>query len=508
MSDTILEQAAERGSGLVYLNIFNLILTVICMFICSKYNCTLIKKLWPGKRASGLSFGFPLFLWHMYKMIFVHILKRKTQQREQKFKSQMMKLFPLENFEETETRCYAVKIRRFLCLWIAVNAAAAAAALSMYYGNEVFKSGELLRPEPGGEESFVDMELGNQTLGKQKIKVKVSPRIYEGEEREALFSRAENYVRSHALGDNRDWNEVRKRLNLMTSIPDTGITAEWTIDDYHFLDDSGNIVKETVSEAGEDTSVTVSMKYAGDIRQFKINMTIYPPLMSEKEKFLEAAAEALEKCDKESLTEEAMTLPSEINGERIIWSEQEDNISVKITAAGIFILIAGTVSKAGETKERLRKRSEQLLLDYPEFVYKLVLLNGAGMELKPSLALMVKEAETGNRLERYVWQEAKVALKSMEQGVSEVQAYEMFGQRCGELPYLKLSTLMIQSLKKGSGGMSRMMADTADEAVMMKREQARKAGEVIETKLLVPMGMMLLIVLVILVVPAFMTMNV
>lgn len=490
---------------MVYFNILNMILIIFGMLVCGKYKNLTIKKLWPEKRAAGIRFGFALFLWDIYIRVFS---KGQTEQkRAQKFRTQMTKLFPLEKIEETEIRCCIYKIRNFLYLWIAVNGLAIAASLSMTYGHEIFKEGKLLRPEPGAEEAIIHMEAENQTAGKQEVEIKVSPRVYEGKEREELFKRAENYIRSHALGENDDWGSIRKKLNLMTSIHEMGISVEWTIDDYNFLDDNGNIAWENLSDNGEDTSVKASMNYAGDIRSFTIDMRLYPPFVSEKEQFLEAISDVLKQCDEKSLTEEFMALPSEIDGEKITWSEVRKNIPEKITGAGLLILIVSAAYKTGERKEMLRKRSEQLLKDYPEFVYKLVLLNGAGMEMKASLTMMVKEAESGNRLERYLWQEAKVMLMSMEQGVSEVRAYEMFGQRCGELPYLKLSTLMIQSLKKGVGGMRVMMADTADEAVMMKREQARKAGELVETKLLMPMGLMLLIVLIILVVPAFMTMN-
>ena len=61
--------------------------------------------------------------------------------------------------------------------------------------------------------------------------------------------------------------------------------------------------------------------------------------------------------------------------------------------------------------------------------------------------------------------------------------------------------------KKGVGGIGHMMSDAADEAVMMKKNAAVKAGEAVGTKLLMPMGLLLAVVLIILIVPAFMTMN-
>lgn len=146
--------------------------------------------------------------------------------------------------------------------------------------------------------------------------------------------------------------------------------------------------------------------------------------------------------------------------------------------------------------------------DYPELVHKLVLLGYAGVNFKPALSIIIKDARASGCADHYVWQEIEAALRAMEQGVSEVQAYEMLGRRCAQLPYLKLTTMMIQSLKKGVGGIQQMMSETADEAMMMKREQAKNEGEKVGTKLLMPMGIMLAVVLVILVVPAFLTINI
>ncbi len=96
----------------------------------------------------------------------------------------------------------------------------------------------------------------------------------------------------------------------------------------------------------------------------------------------------------------------------------------------------------------------------------------------------------------------------MNQGISEVQVYESFGKRCQNASYLKLGTLMVQCTKKGAKGMTKIMADTADEAMMQKREYILRKGEQISTKLLLPMGLLLIVVMAVLIVPAFLSMNV
>ena len=104
--------------------------------------------------------------------------------------------------------------------------------------------------------------------------------------------------------------------------------------------------------------------------------------------------------------------------------------------------------------------------------------------------------------------EIRRMLQLMNQGISEVQVYESFGKRCQNTSYLKLGTLMVQCTKKGAKGMTKIMEDAADEAMMQKREHILRKGEQISTKLLLPMGLLLMVVMAVLIVPAFLSMNV
>ena len=55
--------------------------------------------------------------------------------------------------------------------------------------------------------------------------------------------------------------------------------------------------------------------------------------------------------------------------------------------------------------------------------------------------------------------------------------------------------------------MNELMSGMADEAMMIQRDQIRQKSERAGTKLLMPMGMLLTVVFMILVVPAFLSMN-
>ena len=96
----------------------------------------------------------------------------------------------------------------------------------------------------------------------------------------------------------------------------------------------------------------------------------------------------------------------------------------------------------------------------------------------------------------------------MKSGIPEAECYERFGSRCGLQLYLKFGSLLSQNLKKGTKGLRDVLYTESAVAFENRKREARKKGEEAGTKLLVPMFMMLGDVLLIVVVPAFLSMRV
>ena len=90
----------------------------------------------------------------------------------------------------------------------------------------------------------------------------------------------------------------------------------------------------------------------------------------------------------------------------------------------------------------------------------------------------------------------------MESGVTEVEAYEHFGQRCRLPQYRKCAALLVQNLKKGSAGLLAALQEEAEHSFEERKRNAREEGERAGTKLLFPMMMMLAVVMVLILVPA------
>ena len=93
----------------------------------------------------------------------------------------------------------------------------------------------------------------------------------------------------------------------------------------------------------------------------------------------------------------------------------------------------------------------------------------------------------------------------MRSGIAEAQAYENFGRRCQIPEYIKTGTLLAQNLRKGSDGLADLLEAEALRGMEERQNLARKLGEQAGTKLLFPMMLMLGVVMVILMAPAFLS---
>ena len=200
-------------------------------------------------------------------------------------------------------------------------------------------------------------------------------------------------------------------------------------------------------------------------------------------------------------------MPDTLSGKRLFWSHPYNTQGMLLS---VFCLAgaAGILVAADREKERcLQKRREQMELDYPGLVMKLSLLIEAGLSTSRAFrktALDYKQSRIPGK-ERYAYEEMLLTCQEIDSGISEGEAYYRFGRRCGQIHYKTLATLLVQNLKKGNQGLLQTLERESEQAWEDRKRRARILGEEAATKLLLPMILMLLIVLAIIMIPAFLS---
>lgn len=227
-------------------------------------------------------------------------------------------------------------------------------------------------------------------------------------------------------------------------------------------------------------------------------------ILSPQEQLREDILARIQEMNEAPPEEDKYYLPWEIDGQSLAWLYPYDNRGMMLAVlsiAGALGAVAGAQKKKQQEEE---KKKEQMLRDYPNLVTKLCLMVQAGMTMRRAFAKTALDYRKNREKEesRYAYEEMLVTYYEMESGVLEMQAYENFGRRCGQLSYRTLATLLTQNLKKGGAGLLEVLERESMAAFEDRKRRARIQGEAAATKLLVPMVLMLVVVLIILLVPA------
>lgn len=318
------------------------------------------------------------------------------------------------------------------------------------------------------------------------------------------------------LNGNNGLEAVNEDLNLIKDYDDGNITLSWESENELLLRDSGEIRYNNLREEGETVKLKSTIHCYGLVKEVNYEVTLFHrPLSQDEERALvinqiksQLSVEKLR-----SLVGNEIVLPkTEVNsGAKLKWYNKEKTTSVtKIMIGGL--LLAGLFYrlKIYELKSQVRKKEEALLRDFPGCINKFALLMNAGLTFNRAWEkittdyVRLKQMQ-GKTLDLY--EEMLITLEDIGKGMSEMKAYEAFGQRCKIPEILRFTAMIMQNIKKGSHLLIGALQQQSKEALTIRQDLARKKGEKASTKLIFPMGIMFIAILIIVMTPAIITLK-
>lgn len=360
-----------------------------------------------------------------------------------------------------------------------------------------------------GEKSKELIASIQDEMKEQGIPVIISGQLLTEEEVREMFEEAKSHIESHVKGSNMSLMEVRTNVVLPSKIAGLPLNISWQTSNFEVVGTNGEINNKTIKEEGIFVDVIATLHYQDYEDKVKLSLKVLPPLLTEEERLRFNLSEQLRQADEKDRTSQYIELPLFINGKTILWSEPKDNSVHLIWVIGIFSAFLIYVAKDKDLETRIKKRSQQLLSDYPDIVSKLTLLLGAGMTVKGAWKKIALDYRDKKKMDkkyfRYAYEEMLICYYEITSGVSEVYAYEEFGKRMKNQRYMKMISLITQNIKKGSKGLSSVLENESMEAFEDRKAYAKMAGEEASTKLMLPMFLNLIVVLIIIMIPACMS---
>lgn len=347
----------------------------------------------------------------------------------------------------------------------------------------------------------------------EKIKIQISPRCYKEDEIQQIFSDAEKELDKQVLGENKSFEYVDKNLCFPSTLENFPFQISWELSRYDVIDFSGKLIQEKILEkdpenVGIGVTVTGTLRYESWEEIYEKEILIFAEEKEETKE--EAILNLVKQSDEENKQEKYLILPEVWDGKTISWTRVEEEKGHYFLIFGVIISVLLVFDEKEKEAKKRKARKEELLLDYPEIINQFTMLMGAGMTAKnvwKKIAVDYKQQKERTGRVRDAYEEILYTWQEMQSGIPEAECYERFSRRCEVLPYMKMGALLTQNLKKGSKGLADMLMLEAVEAMEERKNRAKRLGEEAGTKLLGPMLLMLVIVLAIVVVPAFWATN-
>lgn len=366
------------------------------------------------------------------------------------------------------------------------------------------------RNKYGGGDKTVTLDLYKDgELFQRDKSILVGEKQYTEAEIRRIFDEISDGLEGYILGDNTSVDHVDRDLNLIQGSDRYPVTIEWLIDDYDVLDSAGHIRDDFTDEEGREVKLTAELSYGEWTEERVFYAKVYPEYMEEKDKLTRDIDRSINENAKATVSKDALILPDEVDGYRLSYEHSLPRTWLYILFIAGFAAFVIYTGRDKDLKAEVAKREREMLLDYPEIVSKLSLLIGAGLTLRAAFEKVASDYK--NRIygrRSYALEEMLITVYRMKSGVSEYEAYLDFGKRCAVRRYTKLGALLSQNVKKGSAGLLAELEREVHDAFEERKANAKKRGEEAGTKLLIPMALMLSVVMIVIIVPAFMAFSI
>lgn len=219
----------------------------------------------------------------------------------------------------------------------------------------------------------------------------------------------------------------------------------------------------------------------------------------------EQLLQAVQTQNLSTLYEKEYLLPKEVDGVPVTWKTISEDNSGILLAIVILLALSVYFLKDRDLHREWEKKKLYMKVSYPMVLSKFVLYMGAGLPVRGCFQRIAKEGQKSEKgtVDSGIYGEMFYAGQELSAGVSESLVYERFAERTGLEEYARFSTMLTQNVKKGSTVLLERLREECKKAQIENIHIRKKLGEEAQTKLLLPMVMMLAIVMLLVMVPAF-----
>lgn len=350
-------------------------------------------------------------------------------------------------------------------------------------------------------------EFENQTIMKN-ITLNVLQKIRSEDEVEKALEKTKQKIKKEILGSNKDLNHIYKKLNFFTLDKETGALIKWATDAPGLIDYRGNVNSKAINNS-QDVQINVQLEIQDKRQTYEMNVTVVP--FETEASFTEMTEAKIKEIVKEinkSQSADDLTLPREVDRIHITWFKNKQSSFWFIMIIMMIIFYLLFAYRYDKVNKKIKLKRYAIERDFPDFMSKLVLLLNAGLIVQSAIEKMVydylkyyKDKEKSDLYEEL----AQAVQNAKEVNSSFMFELKSFAVRCQVREVMRFVSIVSENIHMGSELTSKLQSE-AEQMWQNRKLKAEELGRLADTKLTFPLLIFLLVIIVIIITPAFMEM--
>ncbi len=392
--------------------------------------------------------------------------------------------------------------RKYLMILLAGSLLALCIRMKMTAGTEKEPLLEILRQEKTGEKAVIELEAEGEG-DKELLKLELGAVSYTRAELEELEEKLWERLEKEIQKENPSLEKITSDLFFPETVEGYPFLLSWSSSDGKIVSQNGKLGEEIPPEG---VLAEIQVRITEPESQFEKERVFYVKAFPSKSRnaFWKRLEKHLTETEKASRNLESYRLPGTFEGEKVQFYKKTEDKSSSIFLLSAFATVAMIGAQHEEREKEKKRRLAELEREYPQVAVRMAMLTDTGMTISGAFKRIA--ADYGRKKPAKslpLYEEMLVACREMESGISEITAYQNMGRRCQVQGVLRFTALLTQYTKSGAAGLKGVLQEEAREALKERKEYARRKGEEAGTKLLMPMMGMLVLVMIVIMIPAF-----
>lgn len=352
----------------------------------------------------------------------------------------------------------------------------------------------------------VELKFQNQKILKE-VELNVNSRKMTNLQKQIFLESYAKTLPERILGENKSLHEVIKPLNLFEQDNKNNITIEWTTSDPEVINKNGRL-NFVQSKKGKQVILLAEIAYSDYSILKKIPITVKNPQNQREYKILlEGKISSLIETLENNQNGKYLTLPKHLKeGISVQWSTARNHHGGFIVFLFLLIMYAIFHSRYKKIDKERRLAKESILKDFPDLVHKLVLLLNAGLVPMTALSKITDDYNWSLTERRVLYEELyEIQKRVKETNLSIVVQLKDFSKRTGIRELMRFSTILAENINKGTALAEKLEAEV-ELLWLSRKKNAEEKGRLAETKLTLPLVILLLVLIIITISPALLEM--